>query len=452
MNKIILYIALCAWLIPSSIQVHAQGIKIMPGTTFKLRGGTYNLILSGNAHFENNAVIQTEDLVLKASGNGSSEIKGTGPLQLKELQVAKSVGQQVLLLKDLDITTAVTFNSGLVDLNGHDLLLAENALLVNETEASHITGSAGGAVQISRNLNAPLAENPGNMGLIITSGADWGNTMIRRGHDTYSDAGGAGSIARNFEITPTNNANLSAFLRMHYLDAELNGLEESALDFYQSEDNGLSWDNIANNGSNAANNFVNLNGVNNMAFFTLSTIDAPLALHLTDIGAVCANGQLLLYWHLPTPANEDYFRIQKSRDGQVWETQADKITVTQGQAYQYIDTAAPYPYYRLQCTYMDGQVTYSTILQANCTMSGYDFTLLQNPITNSVPISIKTPVAVQLTVSIYDQEGRRLLQQPEQLDAGESRIDIDASGIASGMYFIQVLGVQGRLWQAKFVK
>ncbi len=176
MNRIFIY-PLLALLLTAAVS-NAQGIKIMPGTTFKLTGGSYNLVLHDGAHLENNASLQNNNLVVKATGTGTSEIKGTGALGIGGMQVNKNPGQSIVLQKNLDVAQGVYFTSGLVDLNGFDLILADTALLVNETGTSRIAGT-GGAVQITRILDAPWPKTWGTWAWSSLSGANWGSTQIK---------------------------------------------------------------------------------------------------------------------------------------------------------------------------------------------------------------------------------------------------------------------------------
>lgn len=452
MNRIYLYPLLGLML--AGYVSSAQGIKVMPGTTFKLTGGSYNLVLHDGAHLENNTPIVGNNLVLKASGTGNSELKGTGALSVARVQVSKAAGQNIVLQKNVDVAEGVYFTSGLLNLNGFDVILASTALLVNETDASRITGNAG-AVQITQTLDAPLAENPGNLGLVITSGANWGSTQIRRSHNSQINPGGGGnSINRSFLVTPANNTGLSTFLRMYYLDVELNALNESSLDFFRSDDNGVNWSNAGAVGRNTTQNFVNINGVQTMSLFTLSTTGNALPLEFANVRISCVANRVQLQWQYDDPLSGAYFRVDKSRDGSTWHNIEDKIAVepSSGYKYSYTDVGEPYPYYRLQYVTPDGKVAYAPVEEVNCRESGNVFKLMQNPVGNIVRVQIQAKDAMDMTVRVYDMQGRLLLDQPGQITSGVSYLNVDVSGIASGIYMMQVSNTQGTLWQVKFVK
>lgn len=434
-----------------SVSAGAQGIRIMPGTTFKVVDAPYTMVLADGFHFENNTAVNG-NLTLKATGSGSSEIKGSGTLLLNQVQMNKAAGQQLLLQKNIGVADDVVFTSGLLNLNGYDVVLADTAALVNESEASRVVG-LGGAVQVTYNLDAPLAENPANLGLIITSGANWGSTVIRRSPAVYTSSGGGSSIRRSYQLAPANNTGLNAFLRMYYFDAELNSLNESTLDFFRSDNNGGSWTNIGAAGRNTTQNFVNVNGIQTMSLFTLSTTNNPLPLQLREFNATCLYNKATLQWRMDNPATVAYFRIDKSKDGSAWENIADRITVQPAaHVYTYSDMADAYPYYRLQVVEPDGAVSYSPVQPVDCGTASYHFRLLQNPVAEQIRIAVQAKAALEVSVFVYDLEGRILQQRITHLDAGDSRLNIEAAGMAKGMYLVQVKHRQETLWQTKFVK
>jgi hypothetical protein len=431
----------------------AQGIKIMAGTTFKLTGGSYDIVLHNGVHFQNNVPIQNKMLIIKATGSGSSELRGSGALQVNQILVNKQAGQSIVLQKNVNVAEGILFSTGLLNLNGFDIILADTASLVNETEASHISGTSGG-VQITQNLNAPLAENPGNLGLSITSGADWGNTVIRRTHSIYANAGGGGSVSRSFQVTPTNNTGLGAFLRMYYLDAELNGLNESSLDFYRSDNAGSSFTNIGAASRNTTLNFININGLNTVSLLTLGTITNPLPIGFRDINAFCVHHRAQLQWQFDEAEEGAVFRIDKSTDGRIWETIEGDIVLhqEQGKAYEYVDMEEPSSFYRVEYVRRDGGINFSAVQKINCTDEGFVFQLLQNPVGNNIPVSVQAGGDVDLVLSVFDIQGRLMLQQPQHISAGKTKLDMDVSGMATGMYIIQARSQQELLWQSKFVK
>ena len=97
----------------------------------------------------------------------------------------------MFLEQDAEVNGNLIFQQGFFDLGFYDLYLS--GLLVDESENSRITGSLGGELVVEAVLNAPSGQNPGNVGIEISSSADLGLTTIRRGHQTPVSGGGTGN-------------------------------------------------------------------------------------------------------------------------------------------------------------------------------------------------------------------------------------------------------------------
>lgn len=433
---------------------NAQVIKIMPGTTFKHIGTPYTIVLANDAFFENNANVQGLNLIIKATGSGTSQIKGSGSLSIGQILVNKAAGQSLQLLKDVNIAEDVTFNTGLLDLNGHNLLLADTASLVNESNTSHVVGTLGGSVQIQADLNAPLAENPGNLGLIITSGANWGNTIISRSHNTFTNPNGGSSIARNYNIQPTTNTALNAFLRMYYFDDEINSLNENTFDFFQSTDNGANWNNIGSVSRNVSQNFVNINGIQSLSLITLSTADNPLPLFITDLTAGCDLDKAVLKWRLPNPQKISSVQVEKSNNGTGWELLPEHIGMISDANYLYTfkEQGTSYSFYRLKCIGIGEDIHYSSVQPVNCQTGDLSFKLVQNPVRSAIQIDITASYSRQVAISLYDIQGRLVFTKPWNITTGNTSAYIDASNLSAGLYHLKIGNTRETLWQTKLVK
>ncbi len=210
----------------------------------------------------NNGIINQApgDGLFVFNGNSNTSISGSGNTFFNNLEIAKLSATKVSLLQNIHIVSKINFTSGFIDLNSNNILLEPSALLNGENENSRIIGAAGGYVEITNTLTAPVAFNAGNMGAVISSSQNLGATVIRRGHVSQTNSDGAGSaILRYYDIKPTTNSGLNATLRINYFDAELNGLDENVLILWKSPDS-LNWIAQGFSTRNAADNFVEQTG------------------------------------------------------------------------------------------------------------------------------------------------------------------------------------------------
>jgi hypothetical protein len=299
-----------------------------------------------------------------------------------------------------------------------------------------------------------LAENPGNLGLIITSGANWGNTVIRRSHNTFTNPGGGSSIARSYVVQPANNTGLNAFLRMYYMDAEINGLDENTFDFYHSTDGGALWTDIGSVSRNTTLNFVNINGVQSLSLLTLSPTNNPLPLLLTDMAASCDHNKARLQWRTASPQSTSFFRVMKSNDGVEWEVAAARIEVMPQADYLYLftDAKSPASFYHLESLGHDGAVDYSPVFKVNCDEESLGFDLLQNPIDNALRISVNSKNNLEAELQVFDLQGRLMITKSLKIAPGVANVNVDAGHLASGVYQLRIISQQELFWRVKFVK
>ena len=435
--KRILYIIAAASVLMHPLQTMAQGgMKVMPGTTFKMLDKTYFLVLR-NASFTSTTPVTTDSLIIKGSGN-TANVNGPGPLTLQSVQVAMNSGGVMRLGRAVNVLQSVAFSSGLLDLNNNNITLDSAASLVGENDLTRAIGPNGGEIRITQSLEAPLAERPGNLGIIITSSADFGSTLIRRGHKVQNLTPGTGvSIARYYEIEPTNNTNLGAILRGFYLTPELNGQQENILTYSKSTDGGVNWVNVGVGSRNTTQNFVNLSGVQTMGRFALGSVRNPLPIKLLNWGASCGGTTVRLKWKVADPAAISRFVIQGSDDGKNWEA----TTSVPPNATGNYDTEvlSPSLYYRLLSEEANGNIGYSGSLRVNCgTLASENYYLQQNPVHDKITIVASANTDKTLRIRLIDIQGKTQKTQQELVPSGVYSFGMDVGALASGIYQIVI--------------
>lgn len=239
-------------------------------------GNGANWVVSGNAsvvlqdlNLINNGSMAAGTGKFKFTGSQNNNISGSSASTFSILEIAKTTNARVLLNTDVNINSSVSFVTGLLDLGNNKVTLASTAILAGETEYNRVITTGTGYLQITQVLNAPNATNPGNLGAVISSAANLGSVIVRRGHKVSSGTALTSSTSRYFEIIPVTNSNLNATLRFAYLDAEKNGLDENAFVLYQSNNSGTSWSKLSNSVRNPASNYVERVGLSRLSRFTL---------------------------------------------------------------------------------------------------------------------------------------------------------------------------------------
>ena len=241
----------------TSWQVTAQDrLTVGNATTFTVTAGTLTLTDSDLDNQGTVNVATGATLVLTGSGNGNVELVNAGTFGLGNLTVARANGG-VRLNGNIEVNDTLTFAGGTLDLNGSDLALAEDrGALKGENASSYAFGASGRLLTVAT-LDEPAGANPGGLGLLFDSSDDLGRVTVERTH-ARGTADGLVSIQRRYRIV-TTETDVTTDLTMSYLDHELNGLGESALDVARTD--GPDWLFDIPSSAEASRNLVALNDV-----------------------------------------------------------------------------------------------------------------------------------------------------------------------------------------------
>lgn len=250
-----------------------------PGATLKIgspdglwsSGTVGNIQVSGNRGYSADANYEYKSNVPQIFGDAL-------PTTVAGLTINNPNGFE--LGTDYTINNSLSILSGSLDLNGHTITLGSNALL-SETPGNTVKGVTGKIVT-TRNVGVPNALNIGGLGLMITSGVDLGNTTVERYHEPRTGFDNAG-IARYYNISPANNSNLNATLRMYYDESELNGNSEENLRLAKSADgSNQSWMMIGGT-ANISENYVEQTGISELSYWTLTDVTKSITNVVEDI-------------------------------------------------------------------------------------------------------------------------------------------------------------------------
>jgi len=272
------------------IRLSAQSIlKITSGATLKTTNNV-NIVLN-NSSLNNDGSVQQpiNSGTFKFTGSNNDSINGNGSFLIDRIHLAKDPSAAIILKSNIQVGSEFNFSSGKFDLNNYILDLGNTGSLSNETEINRAFTNGTGYIRAFSVLNAPNETNPGNLGAIITSPTNLDTTIIKRGHATQGYMYNSNySIRRYYDIETKNNNPLNASLRFQYLDAELNGINESSLSLWKSNDH-FNWSSIGYDAKNSASNYVLKNNINDFSRWTLSS-ESPISIVLISQADIACHG------------------------------------------------------------------------------------------------------------------------------------------------------------------
>ena len=444
-------------LLSTSLGSQAQ-LYISPGATIHLSDNA-QVTLQNNDLVNDGTISASTTGRFIFNGNSNNQISGSSVPGFAELEIAKTGTGLLTLSSDINVSGKIVFTSNLIDLNNHNIDLGTTGFLEGENENSRLTGTGGGTVSLTATLNAPSSVNPGNLGAVITSANNLGNTTISRGHQSQVNSGGTGSsILRYYDITPTNNAGLNATLRINYLDAEKNGLNENAFELFKSNDN-IHWVDAGQDARDATLNYAEKTGINSFSRWTLSTTSAALPVTGMKLTGQWKNDAAWLEWITQTEQNNSHFNIErKYNDDFDFTIIGRKNAVhpggnsTSATTYHWLDhphvNKGPVQY-RLQQLSLDGTIAYSNIISIRPDAALLFIQKIYPTIgvRGSVYLLTGGMRINKMQVQVFDMSGRLMLSKDMSYQSGW----LTLPPMAAGMYNVIIRSGQHQ-WEGSFVK
>ncbi len=433
----------------------AQNIQLTIGS------GTYFTVVPGCAMVFRNTDVRVDGTLgatgslLYFYGDSDQAVYSQLPLSVQVLRLLKKPGSKVVLHTDAQVSGLVDFGGGDLELNGYDLTVAGTGLQ-GENDSSRVTALNGGMVVTNlTGVHAPNQADPGNLGAVITSSADWGIVTVRRLQKPFL-FGQASSIERSYYIEPQNNTGLHATLRFKYLDADLNKENPSSLGLWNSTD-GITWTGYSPDSINDLGEFrfVQKTDIDSFGYWTVADAANPLAaLTLASFSAVCQDNYALLRWQTANEALVDHYEIERSVDGTIWDALASvpALNNLQGSTYSYKDnTPQAKANYRIKTVAQSGAVQFSPSFSGGCADVTLPMTGYPNPASADVTLRVGLRAAGQATLQVVDAAGAVVFTQNWTLVAGTNQVVVPLYSLAPGIYTVWLITKQGK-YHSRIIK
>lgn len=171
---------------------------------------------------------------------------------------------------------------------------------------------------------------------------------------------------------------------------------------------------------------------------------APLAIKLEKFSAKAAGQGVKLNWATATDSDESYFEVEKSFDGNKFQTISTVQANVSNKSYSYFDNSelSSNNYYRLKISNNEGKIVYSRIEVIN---GNSFFTISPNPAQNFVNVTTAKDFSIK-SVKVVNSAGREVMTTNTNFNA------INISKLPKDSYVLEIMSKDNRKLTRRIVK
>ena len=244
----------------------------------------------------------------------------------------------------------------------------------------------------------------------------------------------------------------SGLIRFAYNDADLNGLDESALTVAIHD--GSQWEKEDVGSHDATNNYIISVPVSGKAIseLTLTEAFAILPLHWGQAKAKRVGNQFLIEWETSQEQDISHFSVEKSSDARNWVTVITPIPARNTfdkQHYSAIDPAytTQQVYYRICERSLNGRSSYSAVIMIAGQKEELRLLAYPNPAQHSFILKPALTGGNEIkSLQLFDAHGRlvRAWKSPLQ--------EYDISSLQAAVYYLHVQTTDNQVYRFSIIK
>lgn len=196
----------------------------------------------------------------------------------------------------------------------------------------------------------------------------------------------------------------------------------------------------------------NANNLNTgIHYYGVGSTGSVLPVQLLGFEANKVKDHVLLTWQTASEKNNAYFEIERSADGEVFETIAPKVkgqgttqirhdyAFTDEDASTFAKNNGPTIYYRLKQVDVDGTFVYSEIRSIDMVNSIETMSVQPNPFNEQANVVLQSNQSGKAAIVVTDVKGSVVLSQQSEIIEGYNLLTlVNAEMLQSGMYFVTV--------------
>jgi hypothetical protein len=437
-----------------SVNIKAQDAVTNTGNLHIDSGG--NFVSFGN--FTNNGTFTNNGGTFTMAGSMAQSISGSSVTNFYNLDINNISATGVTLSGgNVTVSNVLTLSDGFVYTSGiNPLILADNATITGGSSSSYVigplskTGDDAFTFQIGKDgyympitFTAPNAVTDAftaeyfraDPNLVFGSAKDTTFNKVSN-IEYWTLVQNTGTSSEN--VTLNWNGNTSGI-------GNLSELRVAGWD-------GSQWINLGNastTGNDTAGTILSSTATSNYTAFTLASTTAnnPLPITLLTFKAVLNNDKVDLNWATATEVNNDYFTVEKTRDGKLFEFVA-KVNGA-GNSNQILSyfTIDPNPYiglsyYRLKQSDYDGKISYSEFVPVRMNDKQL-ITVYPNPsLDGNVNVLIKNDEDLFTTLYLSDINGK-IYKTQTFMSYKNQLLNLQFDNLAKGVYILKIEAESG---------
>lgn len=178
-------------------------------------------------------------------------------------------------------------------------------------------------------------------------------------------------------------------------------------------------------------------------WWTLSGLSSPLPVTLVDFTGECKNDKTELRWSTASEINNDYFTVQSSTDGVIYESIGvvngnGNTTSINNYTFKIPGSVDRITYYKLVQTDFDGTPTeYGPVMISPCkSVSALEVSVITtNP--DELSVIIKNPVEGKYNVTLFSLDGKPLISKSVYLESGINIVPLYTGNLATAIYIVR---------------
>ncbi|MEN9445792.1 MAG: hypothetical protein RL728_304, partial [Bacteroidota bacterium] len=454
-------------------------------SVFNIANGPYNINITNNWTNSNGNFYHLQNTVT-FDGSSNQNVTTNGDNYYNFTVQNTSTSSALTLLDDCNIENTATLTDGVI-------VTGNNKLICLSTTASKLTGYSNISF-IQGNLRRYIATNTSTYGFPLGKGTNStsyflseiinnnltgityldgkfvGGTPADYTQPAFAALGkqmsGAGVSTRNLntldsqgytQLDPNTQPSGGTYsIRLYNTNYTLGDWVDDGQCIMKrpSSSNNLNDFNMAGNinpdgglGRKVSDGYLLSTGLTTFSEFIPGLEDAtPLPIELYDFNVKYVGDKVKINWTTLSEINNDYFTIEKSRDG----IHFNELTKIKGKGNtthtSHYHTFDYYPqnginYYRLKQTDFDGKYSHSSIESINIIHKSFHEPIIYpNPTSeNQVNIKFSTDDDIPVKIKIFSNDGKVIINNNKETNKGVNVIHIDLDpNLTKGIYILEL--------------